>query len=132
MLDDPPVLAEAEQRDARERLVVTRGARDDRPVLDRGPVTVDDRLAVPELDVGLVGECPRGVLTRRLRLSERVRHEDRVVRVQGGDGIGVTRRPGARPALHPGPSGRPTVYFATSIARLSRMTITFTCPGYSS
>jgi hypothetical protein len=126
VLDDSPVLAEAEQRDTCDRLGVTRGAGDDRPVLDRGPVTVDHRLAIAEVDVDLVGECPGGVLTRRLRLSERVRDESGVIRVQRGDAIGVTLRPGARPTLHPSPRGGTTVYFATSIARLSRMTITFT------
>ena len=77
-------------------------------------------------------EDPCRVLTRLLCLAEGMRDERRVVRIQRGDRIGVACRPGVRPAVDPGASCGVRVYFATSIARLSRITITFTWPGYSS
>ena len=62
-----------------------------------------------------------------------MRDERRVVRVQRCDRsrrrVSATRVD--QPSIH-GASCGVRVYFATSIARLSRITITFTWPGYSS
>jgi hypothetical protein len=52
--------------------------------------------------------------------------EDRVRGVQRGDRLDVRSRPRLRPGRGPATRGRAGVYFATSIARLSRMTMTFT------
>jgi hypothetical protein len=58
--------------------------------------------------------------------------EDGVGRVQRRDRVLVGSRPRARPDLRPAARCGTGVYFATSMARLSRMTTTFTWPGYSS
>ena len=58
--------------------------------------------------------------------------EDGVGRVQRRYRVLVGSRPRARPHLDPLARCGAGVYFATSIARLSRITTTFTWPGYSS
>ena len=107
-------------------------ARDYAPPLDRCAVAVDERLSEAALGRRLVAEDPDDVLPYILPVAKRVRVEEGVPRVERGDGLDVRSRPRARPHLSPPPSRVRGVYFATSIARLSRITMTFTCPGYSS
>ena len=52
--------------------------------------------------------------------------EDRAVVIEGAHSLDVPFRPGARPYLGPSARRGQGVYFATSIARDSRMTMTFT------
>ena len=61
-----------------------------------------------------------------------MRIEERILGVERGDRFDIGGRPGARPNVCPPLRRNPRVYFATSIARDSRMTMTFTWPGYSS
>src|SRR5581483_11035392 len=72
LADHAPVRAEAEERDPGERLLVTVHPQD-RPVLDGGSITADDRLAEAALDELLVRERAQRVLARApLGLAERV------------------------------------------------------------
>ncbi len=82
--------------------------------------------------MGLLLECPEHVLARHLRLAERVRIEERIRGVESRNGVDVGSGPSAGPDICPALGGSPGVYFATSIDRDSRMTMTFTWPGYSS
>ena len=94
---------------------------------DRGAITADDRLAEAALGLGLLRERPLDVVARRLAVAERQRVEHRVVGVQRGDRVDVRGRPGLGPGLGPrSRSAREVGYFATSTARDSRMTMTFT------
>jgi len=55
-----------------------------------------------------------------------MRMEEHVLGIESGDGFDVRDGPGARPHVGPSLRGGQGVYFATSIARDSRMTMTFT------
>jgi hypothetical protein len=55
-----------------------------------------------------------------------MRPERRAFRVERSDRLGVGIRPGLRPDSGPANRGGARVYLATSIARLSRITITLT------
>ena len=126
LLDDEPRPVETDQRDTRQRLYRSVDGPDDRPPVHRGAVVLHDRLAEPAFRRVLVSEGPRRVLVWRLRLAKRMGVENRVGRVESGDRVGVRPRPRIGPDRRPARRSRPCVYFATSIARLSRMTITFT------
>ena len=72
LLDDEAIGPEAEQGDARERLLLAVG-RHDGPVLDCGAVSVDHRFAEAALDELLVRErAQRVVASALLGLAERV------------------------------------------------------------
>ena len=86
----------------------------------------DDRLTEPAFRVQLVRERPRDVLVWRLSRAKWVRVEHRVVGIESCDSADVALRPRTRPHLGPGLRGSGGAYFATSMARLSRMTITLT------
>lgn len=132
LLHDQPVSVEEEKRRARQGLLGSVPRRDERPPVDRRTHSVDHGLAEPALRGCLIGERPRDVFGRCLAITERVGVEDRVVRVQRSNRVEIGDRPGPFPDRGPAGRGSPSVYFATSMARLSRMTITFTWPGYSS
>ena len=132
LLHDQPVVREPQQRRSRQRLDRAVGARHDGPPVDGGAVALDDGLTEPALRPGLVGERPLDVLAGGLPLPERVREEDGVVGVERGDPLDVLTRPRLLPDVCPATRGGLAVYFATSIARDSRITMTFTWPGYSS
>jgi hypothetical protein len=55
-----------------------------------------------------------------------MREEDRIARVQRDDRVEIRRGPRLRPDFRPASGCLCRVYFATSIARDSRITITFT------
>ena len=132
LLGDAAVGGKPEQRRARDGLHSTVVTRDHGPPVDGRPIAVDDRLAETHLEFRLVGERPRRVLAWRLYLAKRVREEDRVVDVERRNRRVVALGPRLEPAGDPRLRGGARVYFATSMARLSRMTMTFTWPGYSS
>ena len=126
LLDDQARVVEAKQRHAGDGLDLARPRRDRSPPLDGGAVPGDDRLAEPALRRGLVLEGPSNVLTNVLTRTKRMREEDGACGVERDDRLEIRRRPGARPDVGPAASCLRRVYFATSIARDSRMTITFT------
>lgn len=132
LLDDASVSAEANQRRSSNRFDRTVRGRDRRPPVDRCAIPFDDRLAETALRHRLLAEHPVHVLLRHLPVAKRVRVENRVVRVEGGERVRVARRPRARPGVYPRTRSGSNVYFATSMARLSRITMTLTWPGYSS
>jgi hypothetical protein len=132
LLDHTARGVEAEERGSGDRLHESVLRRDRPPPVDRGAIAVDHRLAEPAVGCGLVAERPRDVLPRCLSRAKRVRVEDRIVRVEGNDRLDVSGGPRLRPDGDPRSCGGLCVYLATSIARDSRMTMTFTCPGYSS
>jgi hypothetical protein len=117
---------EAEKRGSGERLPRTVLGGYDGPPVDRGSSSVDDGLSEPALGGSLVVEGPGDVLRGALPLAKRVRVEDGVVRVQRRDGRDVGGGPRVGPDRRPAPCCVSRVYFATSIARDSRMTITLT------
>jgi hypothetical protein len=55
-----------------------------------------------------------------------MRVEERILGIECGDRIDIGGQPRARPYVRPPLRCNPRVYFATSIARDSRMTMTFT------
>jgi len=126
------VRGKPEQRRSGDRFHLTVVARDHGPPVDSRPIVADDRLTEAHLEPGLFGERPGRILSRRLCLAKRVREEDRVVGIERCDRPVIALGPGLEPAGDPRLRGSPRVYFATSIARLSRITMTFTWPGYSS
>jgi hypothetical protein len=132
LLHHPAAVVEAEQRCPRQRLERAVVRRDECPPVNGRSCPFDDWLPETTLGSLLVGERPRGVLCRALRRTKRVRVERRVRRVQPRDRVDVGGGPRLRPGRRPATRGSVRIYFATSIARLSRMTITFTWPGYSS
>ena len=132
LLDDATGLVEAEQRRPGERRDRSVDGRDDTPPVHRCPSALHDGHAEAALGFALVAERPRDILGRHLRFAERMGVEDRVRRVESSDRLDILAGPRLVPYLGPAPCGPLGVYFATSMARLSRITITFTWPGYSS
>jgi hypothetical protein len=132
LLHDQTLGVEAKQGRAGERLQRAVLGSDYRPPVDRGSQSVHDGLPEPALGGVLVSEGPRCVCGWSLPFAKRVRVEDGVLRIQRGDAVDVRQRPRTSPDGRPASRGVPRVYFATSMARLSRITITFTWPGYSS
>ena len=132
LLDDEAIRVECEQRRPGERLLgpVWRG--DDCPPVDCRTRSVDYGLSEPTLRRRLIREGPGDVLGGRLAVAKRMRAEDGVICIERRDGRDVRARPRLLPDRSPAARPGPRFYFATSIARLSRMTITFTWPGYSS
>jgi hypothetical protein len=61
-----------------------------------------------------------------LRLTKGLREKDRAVRIERRHSVGISLGPRQRPPRDPSVRGGAGVYFATSTARLSRMTMTFT------
>ena len=132
LLHDEAVAVEVKKGRAGERLQSAVLGGDDRPPVDSRSHSVHDGLPEPALGGVLAVECPSDVLRGCLRIAKRVGVEGGVRCIQLGDSVDVCDRPRTRPDGGPAPCGVPRVYFATSIARLSRMTMTFTWPGYSS
>ena len=132
VVDDEALLVEAEKRDAGNGLDLARPSRDRSPPLDCGAVTVDEWLAEPALGRGLLRERPGDVLADALPRSIRMGEEDGTGRVQRRDCVDICRGPCLRPDVGPASGCLSRVYFATSMARLSRITMTLTWPGYSS
>jgi hypothetical protein len=126
LLDDQTCVVEDEERHTGDGLDLARPRRDRSPPLDGGAVAVDDRLAEPALGRRLILEGPGDVLANVLTRTKRMREEDRIAGVERDDRVEVRGRPGLRPDVCPPTSCLRRVYFATSIARDSRMTITFT------
>jgi hypothetical protein len=126
LFDDETLLVEPKQRDAGNGLDLARLRRDRSPPLDGGTIAVDDRLAEPALGRGLVLEGPGDVLANVLARTERMREEDRAGGVDRRNGVDIRGGPRLRPDVRPTSGCLRRFYFATSIARDSRITITFT------
>ena len=123
---DEAIATEAQQRRACDRLDRAIPRRDRSPPVHSRAFAGDDRLTEPAFRVQLVRERPRDVLVWRLPRAKWVRIEHRVVGIESCDSADVALRPRTRPDLGPGLRGSGGAYFATSMARLSRMTITLT------
>jgi hypothetical protein len=105
VLNHEPVRIEPQHRCAGERLLAALGA-EDGPVLDRGAIAVDDRLAEPDLGLAfLVREGALDVRARVLELAKRMRAEPCAGRVSRGDDVDVVRAPAALPGIDPGARG---------------------------
>ena len=132
LLDCETLVVEPEERGACQGLLRPVPGGDHGPPVHGRTRAVDEWLAKTALGRGLVIEGPRDVFGRLLPGAERMRVEDGSLGVERCDCIAIGARPRTRPDVRP-PASRVTgLYFATSIARLSRITITFTWPGYSS
>lgn len=132
LLGDESLRIEHEERGPGERFLRSVLRRDERPPVDSRTHIVDDRRPEPARSRGLVAERPCEILGGCLALTEGVGVEDGAFRVEGRDGRDISLGPRALPRVGPALRGRPCVYFATSMALLSRITITLTWPGYSS
>jgi len=132
LLDDEPGIVEPEERRSGERLDGSVRGRDDSPPVHGGSRALHDRHTEATFRFALLAERPRRVLGGRLGGAERMRVEDGARCVERAYRLDVLARPRCLPDLGPVQCGRLGVYFATSMARLSRMTITLTWPGYSS
>ena len=126
LLDDEPVVVEPEQGRPRERLHRSVGRGYDGPPIHSGARALDDRSPEATLSGSLICERPGRVLGGHLSFAMWVRPEGRVLGIEGGDRLGVRVRPRLRPDRGPVRRRGTCVYFATSIARLSRITITLT------
>ena len=126
LLDHETLVVEAKQRHAGDGLDLARARRDRSPPLDGGAVTLDDRLTEPALGRRLILEGPGDVLANVLARTKRMREEDRACGVERDNRLEIRRGPRLRPDVGPTASCLRRAYFATSIARDSRMTITFT------
>jgi hypothetical protein len=126
LFDDETLFVEPKQRDAGNGLDLARPRRDRPPPLDGGTVAVDDRLAEPALGRRLVREGPGDVLANVLARTERMREKDCAGSVERRNGVDIRRGPRLRPDVRPASGCLRRSYFATSIARDSRITITFT------
>jgi hypothetical protein len=126
LLGHETVRPEDQERRAGQRLDRAVPRSDNPPPVDGRALAVHQRRAEPALRSRLVAEDPRCVFAWTLVVAERMRVEDRISRVQGVDRLDVRGGPGVRPDRDPALGGSTGVYFATSIARLSRITITFT------
>jgi hypothetical protein len=132
LLHDSAVRSEPKERRPGDRLHGPVETGHHGPPVDCGAIAPHDRLAEAALGLGLPLESPEHIIPRSLGLAERLRIEERPLGVESRDRVDVRSRPGARPYVRPPSCGGLRVYFATSIARDSRMTMTFTWPGYSS
>jgi hypothetical protein len=132
LLDDEAGIVEAKERRSRDRLDGSVLRCDRCPPIHGRSFSRHHRLAKTAFRCGLVGERPPHVLRRTLPLPEGMGVEDRRRPVQRRDRIDVRGWPRPRPDRDPPPRRSLGVYLATSIARDSRITMTFTWPGYSS
>src|SRR5439155_8083048 len=93
------------------------------PPFDRGPVTRDDRLAEPALDILLgrkvLTEIPADASQAQVRLAERGRAVYRGLGVQRGDGLGIAPRPGPRPGICPATCGGLSIHASDSTRMLT-------------
>ena len=126
LFDDETIAAEAEQGRSRDCFDGTVRPGDRRSPVDGASAAHDHGIAESTFRPDLLGERPGDVLAWYLTGAERVRIEHGVVRVERRDDFHVACRPRARPGLYPGASRGLRVYFATSTARDSRITVTLT------
>jgi hypothetical protein len=124
MLDAETVAAKAQQRRACQRAFAPAGANERTP-FDCRTVAVDDGLAEPGLRGLLVRERPDHVVARPLRLAERMRQEQAVVRIHRRDEIGVVCLPATAPAVGPAVCRFARVHRGAMIGAVNRKLVVF-------